>query len=83
MRMLPSDKRDLPYHISVDNRFTSFPLFDEINCLGCSATGTIRMNKIKKDCPLANPSEMKKHGKRGDVSAVKGISDDQNSIYLV
>ena len=81
MQLLPSDKRALPYHISVDNRFTTFPQFAELSRMGYSATGTIRVNKIKKECPLANPIEMKKHGKREDISAVRGKSVEQNSEF--
>ena len=48
LQHLPDEMKDLPFHISMDNRFTSFPLFTKLKEIGYNATGTIRKNKIEK-----------------------------------
>ena len=78
LRYLPENLKDLAFHISMDNRFTSFPLFSKLKEIGYEATGTIRKNKVEKKCQLVPIKEMKKSSKRGDICAAVGRSTDRN-----
>jgi len=84
LRFLPEDMKDLPFHISMDNRFTSFQLFEKLKQIGYDATGTIRKNKVEKKCPLMSTEQMKKKNKRGEISAaVEKNSDTNEELKLV
>ncbi|KAL5234398.1 hypothetical protein ACI65C_001808 [Semiaphis heraclei] len=51
---IPDDKRELNYNIYMDNLFSSPALFSFLRFRGYSAIGTIRDNRIPKNCPLTN-----------------------------
>lgn len=57
---LPDHKRSYPYHIITDNLFTSFNLLKHLKERGYSGTGTIRKNRIPKDCLLPSHEQMMK-----------------------
>ncbi|KAL4089999.1 hypothetical protein QTP88_024915 [Uroleucon formosanum] len=61
---IPDDKRELNYNIYMDNLFSSPALFSFLRFRGYSAIGTIRDNKIPKNCPLTNKTvfKNKNHG---------------------
>jgi len=60
----PSDFSNLPYHIFLDNLFTSFNLLKHLKDNGYNATGTMRENRIPRSCPLPSNKIMKRE-KRG------------------
>ncbi|KAL5239779.1 hypothetical protein ACI65C_007189 [Semiaphis heraclei] len=57
---IPDDKRELNYNIYMDNLFSSPALFSFLRFRGYSAIGTIRDNRIPKNCPLTNKTVFKK-----------------------
>ncbi|KAF2889295.1 hypothetical protein ILUMI_16878, partial [Ignelater luminosus] len=65
---LPDDKKSYPYHIVTDNLLTSLNLLKHLRERGYSGTGTIRKNRISKDCILPSHEQMKKM-KRGTFRA--------------
>lgn len=76
---LPNDKRQLPYSLFCDNLFTSFHLLAHLKERGYSVTGTIRDNRIPKNCPIISKAEMKMK-KRAEVAS---ILDRTNRIMVV
>ena len=58
--MLAEDKKDLPFHTTFDNRFTSLELLVELKRRGYNATGTMRVNRIPKPCSIKPVDKMKK-----------------------
>lgn len=65
----PEQYRQLPYHFYFDNLFTSMNLLKQLKERGYSATGTIRDNRIPKDCPLPGKKDMSKKN-RGSFESV-------------
>ena len=47
-----NDKKHLPYHIFMDNLFTSIPLLFELMNSNKNGTGTMKDNRIDKKAPL-------------------------------
>ena len=78
---LTLDKKDLPYHFTFDNRFTSLELLVELKRRGYNATGTMRANRIAKQCRMKTVEEMKKTP-RGSYSVAQATSDG-DSVTLV
>nr|XP_023020600.1 piggyBac transposable element-derived protein 3-like [Leptinotarsa decemlineata] len=58
LRDLPH--KNLPYEFYLDNLLTSIQLFNFLRINGYSGTGTIRDNRIPKQCPLKSKAELKK-----------------------
>lgn len=56
----PDDKRELNYNIYMENLFSSPALFSFLRFRGYSALGTIRENRIPKNCSLTNKTIFKK-----------------------
>lgn len=56
----PLSKSNYPYHFYCDNYFTTVPLLVELKNRGYNCTGTIKANRLGKDCPLTNINEFKK-----------------------
>ncbi|XP_039286653.1 piggyBac transposable element-derived protein 3 isoform X1 [Nilaparvata lugens] len=50
----------LPYHIYFDNLFTGLNLLSYLRDQNFHGTGTIRANRVPKDCKLCSPNEIKK-----------------------
>ncbi|CAG0892316.1 unnamed protein product [Cyprideis torosa] len=69
----------LLYHVFIDNLFTGLPLLKALSDRGFQATGTIRQNRVPKDCPIKRVDAMKK-GSRGTMDAV---SDKVNGLTLI
>ncbi|KAF2888750.1 hypothetical protein ILUMI_17423 [Ignelater luminosus] len=57
---LPDATKSYPYHIVTDNLFTSLNLLKHLSERGYSGTGTIRKNRIPKDCILPSNEQIKK-----------------------
>lgn len=67
-------EKDLPYQIYTDNLFTSFNLLTELRKRGYGVTGTIRKNRLPKDMPLPEKTEMEKRG-RGSFASIISKED--------
>nr|CAH7749592.1 unnamed protein product [Callosobruchus chinensis] len=61
---LSSEIRLLPFRLYFDNLFTSMSLLMYLDSCGYSATGTMRENRVPKNCPKKPVKSMKKE-KRG------------------
>ncbi|XP_045477491.1 piggyBac transposable element-derived protein 3-like [Harmonia axyridis] len=71
--------RNLRYQIYTDNLFTSFNLLTELKQRGYGVTGTVRENRVPKDCPITSKLDMKKK-KRGSIESK--ISKDEGVILV-
>ncbi|XP_046404683.1 piggyBac transposable element-derived protein 3-like [Ischnura elegans] len=56
---IPQEKKNLAYKLYFDNLFTGFELLKELRSRGYGATGTIRENRIPKDCPIIPSNEIR------------------------
>ena len=74
------DKVDLPYCFNFDNLLTSLPLIHELQKRGYSSLGTIRQNRLGKDCPLVNAKTLEKQA-RGSFDRATA-SFNNNHILL-
>ena len=74
------DKVDLPYCFNFDNSLTSLPLIHELQKRGYSSLGTIRQNRLGKDCPLVNAKSLEKQA-RGSFDGATA-SFNNNHILL-
>jgi DNA excision repair protein ERCC-6 len=68
---IPDYKRELKYNIYMDNLFSSPALFSFLRFRGYSAIGTIRENRIPKNCPLTNKTIFKKKSRGYFETAVE------------
>ena len=68
----------LPFHFYFDNLFTSFNLLIHLQNNGYGGTGTIRENRIPKNCPLPSKKEMLKEERGKFHSAI----DRDNGLFL-
>lgn len=57
---LSESKKKLPYSLYMDNLFTGLNVFNYVKYLGYSAIGTIRQNRIPKNCPLTEKKNFQK-----------------------
>jgi len=57
---LKASDNKMNYHIFFDNLFSSLPLLSELKSRGVKGTGTIRENRLPKNCPLVSSNEIKK-----------------------
>ncbi|KAJ4437861.1 hypothetical protein ANN_13800 [Periplaneta americana] len=65
---LPEELKPLPFRIYFDNLFTGVKLFVRLKNRGYGAIGTIRENRILKDCSLTSSKEMKTKTKKVNIS---------------
>lgn len=69
---LPDTYKKLPFRFYLDNLFTGMNILGHLKHLNYSATGTMRENRIPKDCPLKAQSKVVKKKvervKRGNVA---------------
>ncbi|KAL4132154.1 hypothetical protein QTP88_009361 [Uroleucon formosanum] len=72
---LPNSKKNLPYSLYMDNLFTGINVFNYLKYLGYSAIGTIRQNRIPKNCPLTDKNKFSKKERGSFETAIekKGI----------
>lgn len=52
--------KNVHFHLFFDNFFTSLHLLEELKSMGLKGTGTIRENRVGKQCPLSHSSILKK-----------------------
>ena len=79
---LQDDLKSLPFHIYIDRRFTSLPLFFELEKRGYAATGTIMDNRLNK-CPLMS-AEYTKKKVRGYYSCCHGTDKSEgNQVNVI
>lgn len=57
---MPDEKRNMRYSFYMDNLFSGAALFSFLTFRGYSATGTIRENRIPRQCPLTSKQLFKK-----------------------
>lgn len=76
---LPRSKRNLAYNIYFDNLFTSSMLLLHLKEINYRGTGTIRVNRMDKKCPLSNLEIFKKK----DRGAMEFAKDVINDIIIV
>lgn len=60
----PNELRELPFYFYFDNLFTGVPVLNYLKSLGYNATGTIRENRIPRNCPLPKKEIVKKKNQR-------------------
>ena len=65
----PPYVQELPLSFYFDNLFTGFPLLAYLKSRGYTSTGTIRQNRIPKNCPLPSKEEMTKKSRGFFVSS--------------
>lgn len=70
---LPVEVRDLPYHFYFDNLFTSLHLLRDLKEKNYEAPGTVRKNRVPKECPIAGPDIVKRKTRGYEEHA---LSDD-------
>lgn len=71
--------QNVPYRFFFDNLFTSIELLYDLKKRNIEATGTIRQNRIVKNCMLhLTPSEKMRKEKRGKYDA---CSDRKTGVY--
>ena len=64
---LPQETQELPFHVTFDNFFTSLDLLVGLKSKGWDGTGTIRINRLSKKCPVKSPEALKRQ-ERGSMS---------------
>lgn len=61
---LPNEKKNLPFRFYFDNLFTSVKFLSYLKKRQYNGTGTVRENRLPKNCPITDVKSMKKT-KRG------------------
>lgn len=74
----PEVVKSLPFSFYFDNLFTSFPLLAFLSNGGYNGTGTIRENRIPKNCPLPHKNDLKKEQRGYSTS----VSMKHTNIHL-
>lgn len=69
---------DANFHLYFDNFFTTLKLLEELRLLGFKATGTIRENRLGKECPVSHSSMLKKKSR----GTFEYVTSEDNSIML-
>ena len=75
-----NDKKHLPYHIFMDNLFTSIPLLFELMNSNKNGTGTMRDNRIYKKAPLLSKVSVNK--KPSGYAQTISASVDDKKLFL-
>ncbi|KAH7972000.1 hypothetical protein HPB52_004988 [Rhipicephalus sanguineus] len=70
---LPVEVRRLPFHFSSGNVFTNLHLLRHLKDKNYEATGTVRQNRVPKECPIARPDFIKRKTRGYEEHA---LSDD-------
>jgi len=55
----------------MDNLFTGLNVFNYLRCMGYSAIGTIRQNRVPKNCPLSDKKQFSKKERGSFETALK------------
>ncbi|KAH6929130.1 hypothetical protein HPB50_023840 [Hyalomma asiaticum] len=69
---LPFEVRHLPFHFYFDNLFTSLHLLRHLKEKNYEATGTLRQNRVPKECPIAWPDFIKRKTRGYEEHALSG-----------
>lgn len=84
---LPDAMKALKLEFYFDNLFTGLPLLLHLKSIGYGGTGTLRQNRLEKECPIAKVETMKKKERgtfeyacQGDVIVVRWMD---NSVVTV
>lgn len=72
-----SDEKKLPYHIFFDNLFTTLPLLAELRKRGCNGTGTIRSNRLGKDCTLMSTETVEKKERGFSMTVTSKVDNEK------
>lgn len=72
MDTLPEHVQELKFHLFFDNLFTGFPLLMHLRDRGYEATGTIRDNRIPRNCPLMSKKKNEKSSTRDNKIGENG-----------
>jgi len=67
----PKEKKNLPYRFYFDNLFTGLNLLKFLKMNGYHGTGTIRENRLPKNCPMSNQKIMQKKERGESESAIE------------
>lgn len=67
----PKEKKNLPYRFYFDNLFTGLNLLKFLKINGYHGTGTIRENRLPKNCPMSNQKIMQKRERGETESAIE------------
>ena len=68
-----NERHDYPFHIYMDNLFTTIPLLQELEQNGYHSTGTVRVNRHGKSCPLADTKSFQQ-SERGFIRSMQTTS---------
>lgn len=68
---LPSEKKELRYELFMDNLFCSPSLFSYLRFQGYSSIGTIRDNRMPKNCPITSKQNFAKKNRGSFETAVE------------
>ena len=74
MEELPSEKQNLAYCLYFDNLFTGMNLLSQLKNRGYAGTGTIRDNRVPKECSLTSKKDMLRNT-RGTYECVHCVED--------
>ncbi|XP_039297935.1 piggyBac transposable element-derived protein 3-like [Nilaparvata lugens] len=75
---LPDNVKCLPLRFYFDNLFTSFNLLSHLKERGYEATGTVRENRLPRDCAIPSSKDLKRK-KRGTLEFAKS---EEESILV-
>lgn len=73
------DKKNFRYNFFFDNLFTGANLLCTLKANGYGGTGTIRENRLPKNCPLLPTKQLEKQS-RGDYSAI--LEKESGILYV-
>ena len=79
LRNYSNDKVNLPYTFYYDNLFTTLPLAHELLQRGYNRIGTIRQNRMGKNCPLKDVKSLSKEN-RGAYEGAKATLNENEVL---
>ena len=79
LRQYSDDKTGLPYCLNFDNLFTSLPLIHELKKRGYDSLGTIRQNRLGKNCTLNDVKSLDKQA-RGSYDSATATYENNNVL---
>lgn len=76
--VIQNNNPDVPFHLYFDNFFTSLKLLDELKLRGIKGTGTIRENRVGKDCNITHSSVLKKKNR----GSFEYLTDESSEVII-
>lgn len=70
----PKEKKSLSYRFYFDNLFTGLSLLKFLKINGYHGTGTVRENRMPKNCPMTNQKQLLKKERGETQSAIEKYS---------